>query len=155
MQVVLDCYRASRSATEAGTSLKQLVDALIYFNVPVKRWPLGAQLHQNYTEQQQKDTAAAIQIASALKTKLASSSSAVSFGLVAPGASTKVSTNEYFFIVEKKGSLGVDSAAMVGDNAGIDLSKAQKAALDHAAAAECMRIIWSAKSRFRLAICTW
>ena len=74
VQAIIGCYKSCRQAPRYTVPLHQVVPALVYFNLPVDRWPLGAQLYQRVMDQHAKAAAAASQIIAAMKSKLTKAS---------------------------------------------------------------------------------
>ena len=70
VQAIIGCYKSRRQAPRYTVAFDKVVSALVYFNLPVDRWPLGAQLYQRVMDQNTKGIAAASQTMVAVKAKL-------------------------------------------------------------------------------------
>ena len=141
LQVVLDAYKTQRSAKQAQPCLHCIVEALQYFNMPVERWPLGAQLCQRQAEQQRKHDQDAAQIMAAVKVQLASSNFLEAFGSpdLANGQ-VRLQTKDYLYVAEEQGGLEVGLGPLNDD--GYVVSTGTRAALEQLATDELMQVQW-------------
>ena len=145
---MLRCYKHPKIAGEPQLALAKLAEALIYFDLPVKCWPVGAQLQQKSAQQQLRDDAVAAEVMSALKAMLQSQPDVDLFGCLrkrpsenlTEGAPTVFKTKQSFYVFKRRGLFGI---TFEFPSESYSLSDNQRASLEVAAAAELMQMHWS------------
>ena len=141
-------------------TIDDVVDALIFFQVPLERWPLGAQLHLQSDSKEALDNGAgaeAAQIVSAVRVELSSLQEA---GSRAPATDELKQRSWQFAIGRRKAKLVAVRLPIEGSDKrvawlqGCPVNAALAAALGSAAAAEHMRfrLLDSRSGKFEISV---
>ena len=138
---MLDCYRPVKREPKASLPTSQVVDALGYFNLPLERWPLGAQLHKRVMDQDTKAATAAAQIICAVKAKLLNALHGELFTMAETEKtkSTLLRSRWYFTLVKEQGIYDVVMST-TPQSVPKGISPILHAAMKAAAAAEQMEL---------------